>query len=1102
MGASSVHGQVTLPASGTYTETFDGIASGYPTGWSSYTGATATTLGTTPVLTTAVTAWNNGAGAFKNFASGDIGAAGNQSTATDRALGVRQTGAFGDNGAAFALQLANTTNLTNFALTFKLQSLDAASPRVATWRVDYGFGASPSSFIAATATGTLTTGGTTFSNNTITINFGAALNNNTSPVWIRVVTLAATSSPLGGGNRPSTGIDDFVLTYTTSPVAGPALTASPVTLSGFIAQAGTVSASQSYTLTTRELTATVTITAPTSYEVSLDNSSFATTQTLPQTTTTATVYARLTASAAQGSTGGTITNVSGAQSASVTVSGTVGPPAGTFAKISSIQGSGNTLALSGLQNIEGIVTRTFPGATGLSGFYVQEEAADSDGNSATSEGIFCFDPSNVYTVSIGDKVQVSGTAVEFASASGGVNSSVTQMSTLTSVLKVGTESLPAATIVTLPVAAPTGGVSFLERYEGMLVDVRATTGNLTVTDNFTLGRFGQIGLAAMDASTNQPGTDARIDQYTQFNTPSVSGNATYQTAVLLRQIILDDANGSSNTGTPPLASIIHARGGNPLSASNTLRGGDDVTSITGILDERFEGYRIQSNTPVNFNAANPRPTGTPNVGGTLKAGFANVLNYFTTFGGSANRGASDAAEFTRQRAKVIANLLSMGADIIGLGEVQNNGYGASSAIQDLVNGLNDQASTANSYTFLNAGTTATDAITVAFVYRPASVSLVGSPAILNSTEFASVGRGAIAQTFQQLSGRGVLTVVANHWKSKGGNATGTDIDANDGQGPHNATRAQQARELAAWLATKPTGTQDPDYLIMGDLNAYAQEEPLTIMATAGYPSLLPNSTYSYLFNGDWGSLDHALGNSTLASQMTGAEKVHNNADEPIVLDYNIENKSVGQQASLFAPDQYRSSDHDPVVVGFNLTTPALPVQLIDFRAAVMGDKVSLAWETASESSVSHFLIERSTDAREFGVVGRVLATGNSQTRKAYGLIDDQPLEGTTYYRLRTIDLDGTSTTSKMVAVTIDDVTPEMTLMGNPVVDNQIQLAVRNMAGATYSLRSLTGQTIRTQTLQHTNRAVTLQLGQTVATGVYLLEGVSSKGRKVLKVVID
>lgn len=156
------------------------------------------------------TAWTGTSAGFKNFASAAIGSGANQATqnaATNRALGFRQTGSVGDPGAAFAFQLANTTGKSNLQLQFNLQSLDGVTgSRTTTWKVDYGIGLSPSAFSPVTTSpATLTTTNGVFANTVVTVNFGAALNNISQPIWIRIVTLTSTS---GGGSRASTALDD------------------------------------------------------------------------------------------------------------------------------------------------------------------------------------------------------------------------------------------------------------------------------------------------------------------------------------------------------------------------------------------------------------------------------------------------------------------------------------------------------------------------------------------------------------------------------------------------------------------------------------------------------------------------------------------------------------------------------------------------------------------------------------------------------------------------------------------------------------------------------------------------------------------------------
>ncbi|MCW5898158.1 MAG: T9SS type A sorting domain-containing protein [Flavobacteriales bacterium] len=208
--------QVTLGTS-PYTQNFNGVGSGLPTGWTVRTGATASALGTAASFTNTATQWSSIGSGFSNAASatGSTGAESSavQAASTNRVPSVRQTGAVGDPGAAWVLQVANTLGKENFQLAFKLQQLHATTTdRTVTWTVDYGFGATPSSFTpAATVPAVLQTTQGVFSNVDVTVNFGSALNNQTGPVWIRVVALTGST---GSGSRPRTAIDDFQLSWT------------------------------------------------------------------------------------------------------------------------------------------------------------------------------------------------------------------------------------------------------------------------------------------------------------------------------------------------------------------------------------------------------------------------------------------------------------------------------------------------------------------------------------------------------------------------------------------------------------------------------------------------------------------------------------------------------------------------------------------------------------------------------------------------------------------------------------------------------------------------------------------------------------------------
>lgn len=239
-GLQKVQAQVTLGAS-PYTQNFNSIGGGLPTGWGVYTGANAASPGASAAFSTAATAWANTTGAFNNRASANApatsaDASGTQSANPDRALAVRQSGSFGDPGASFALQIANTTGLTNFSLSFKLMQLDPGSPaRTTTWNVDYGFGATPGAFTnVTTAPVTLTTTVGTWGTTNVTVSFGSLLDNNSGPVWIRI---CAKTSSTGSGSRPVTAIDDYNLSWIACAL--PSITSQPANSS--ICAAGSTS---------------------------------------------------------------------------------------------------------------------------------------------------------------------------------------------------------------------------------------------------------------------------------------------------------------------------------------------------------------------------------------------------------------------------------------------------------------------------------------------------------------------------------------------------------------------------------------------------------------------------------------------------------------------------------------------------------------------------------------------------------------------------------------------------------------------------------------------------------------------------------------------
>ncbi len=629
-----------------------------------------------------------------------------------------------------------------------------------------------------------------------------------------------------------------------------------------------------------------------------------------------------------------------------------------YTSIPSIQGSGATVALAGTRTTQGVVVGDHEGASpALRGFFIQDPVGDGD--PATSDGIFVFESSNANTVSLGDIVRVTGTA--------GENQGQSQISVGT-IVKCGTGTVT-PTDVTFPVAS----TGFLERYEGMLVRLPQT---MYVTEHFQLGRFGQVVLSV----------DGRLQQPTNVTTPGIAAN-TLQAANTLRKIILDDASQAQNPDP-----ILFARGGLPLSASNTLRGGDTATGIVGVLNYTWAGnsaspnaYRIRPINAldgyVNFEAANARPASAPAVGGSLKVVGMNLLNFFNTIadnnaatpgcfpsGTDADcRGATTQTEFDRQWPKTVAAILALDADVIGFNEIENDGYDSTSAIAFLVEKLN-AATAPGTYAFIDADDATSqvnalgvDAIKVGMIYKPASVTPIGQTAVLNTVAFINGGdstprnRASLLQAFEQNSSGAVFMVNINHLKSKGSACTAPD--AGDGQGNCNVVRVNAVNELMAWFATDPTGTGDPDILMVGDYNSYAMEDPITVIKNSGFTNLisefLGTDAYSYVFDGQWGYLDHALGSTSLTAQVTGVGDYHINSDEPSVLDYLEDFKSAGQLVSLYAANQFRVSDHDPVVVGLELDA-TLPETQITSTPSLFSNSATGSFVFSSTESGSTF----------------------------------------------------------------------------------------------------------------------------------------------------
>jgi 5'-nucleotidase len=634
----------------------------------------------------------------------------------------------------------------------------------------------------------------------------------------------------------------------------------------------------------------------------------------------------------------------------------VDPPAGPVT-IAEIQGTADASPLVGQTvTTRGKVTGVYP-TGGFNGYYIQTPgtggALDPAGHTA-SDAIFVFSADTVGSVTAGDYVEVTGTVGEYYG--------LTQLTVAAGNMSRLTE--PAEEIKPASVAWPASDTE-RETLEGMLL---APQGSFTVTDNYSLNQYAEIGLAAGDAPLVQPTAVAPVG--TPEHAAVVADNAA-------RAVKLDDG-ASTNF-------LSAANQGIPLpylTLENPVRIGAAATFSTAvILDFRNSAWKFQpltaltaanapEVTPASFEAT--RTAAPESVGGNLKLASFNVLNYFSTTGdsiagctyypdragapltvrgGCDARGAANAENFERQQAKIVTAINALGADVVSLMEVENSavfGKDRDDALANLTAALNEQAPGTWDYVRSPAALPDNeDVIRTAFIFRTATAEPVGESVILNDETVFSNAREPLAQAFEPagIEDGSTILAISNHFKSKG-SAPASGENADTGQGGWNADRVRQAQALAAFADTVSKSAGTEKVFLLGDFNSYAAEDPLKVLADAGYVNLgKATGKHSYAFSGLVGSLDHILASPEAAETVTGADIWNINSVESVALEYSRFNTNV---TNYYAPDAYRSSDHDPILIGLDLSPAGAETEELnllninDFHGRIDANTVNFA----------------------------------------------------------------------------------------------------------------------------------------------------------------
>ncbi|MFT3670425.1 MAG: ExeM/NucH family extracellular endonuclease [Pseudoxanthomonas sp.] len=542
--------------------------------------------------------------------------------------------------------------------------------------------------------------------------------------------------------------------------------------------------------------------------------------------------------------------------------------------IGDVQGDGARSPLDGQTvTVEGVVTAAF---ADLGGVFMQDAG---DGKATTSDALFVAfeDGTPAPLLTAGDRIRVRGIVGE---RKAGGDDTLTALHAPV-IQSRGTGRIAPAVLTAQP--------ADWEALEGMLVRIDAP---LTLSGTDALGRFGEL-------TTSFGG---RLWQPSEVAAPGSAEAKRLAADNARRTLVLDDGSAKRDPAT-----VWYVKEGQPL------RTGTVLTGAQGIVDARHGGWRLQLTVAPTI-AAPERPAA-PQVAGNTRVAAFNLENLFNGDGKGGGfpteRGAKTAAQYQAQMQKLVGTISGLNPDIAALMELENDGYGADSSLAQLVAALNAGGGT---WRFIDAKQgPGPDTIRVGIIYRSDKVKPSGKPATLEAGPFGERSRSPLAQAFVRGSGA-PFVVVANHLKSKGcSEATGLDSDQKDGAGCWNALRLDSAQRLDAWLKTDPTRTRSDRVVMLGDFNAYAMEAPVRwLRDDAGWVDAFKQAgieqPYSYVYSGLTGRLDHALLSPSLAKQLRGAAEWHINADEQDAQGYADGNPAV----------PFRSSDHDPLLLGFDL----------------------------------------------------------------------------------------------------------------------------------------------------------------------------------------
>ena len=338
--------------------------------------------------------------------------------------------------------------------------------------------------------------------------------------------------------------------------------------------------------------------------------------------------------------------------------------------------------------------------------------------------------------------------------------------------------------------------------------------------------------------------------------------------------------------------------------------GTSTNRLTGVMAHDTRGKRLTLQSIAPFSAPNievPVATSTD----TLRIVGMNLHNYFNGDGNGLGfptpRGAKTYEAFQQQRSRIGAAIGVLDPHVIAVMELENDGFGPDSSAQDFIQLANDASHGPWSVTRPVDDNTGTDQIAVGIFYRSDRLKAIGPAHTLEGRAFKR-SRQPQAQLFQHQPDGEKLLIIINHLKSKGSCPdSGVNANQKDGQGCWNDMRRIAAEKMSAWAKEIAASNGTDNILILGDMNAYRNEDPIGSIRDAGFIELMdrgPLPTYSFVYAGQRGTLDYAFSSDALLGKVQKAYIWNANAAFP---------------SKVALPQPWLGfSDHDPVVVELRL----------------------------------------------------------------------------------------------------------------------------------------------------------------------------------------